>query len=349
MAENDGYTIIGAGPAGIASAVNLSKHGYNVTLLEAAPRLALKPCGWGIPLPGTLPFKIPEESILKHIDGASLYVDGKHALDYTGNNLGVIVDKRVMLEELAREYGLEVRYKSPVTPSKLKSLPRKENLVIAIGVPWYKGETINAVQIHLKTSTSWGEMFEFYFDSDIIGYYWVFPLDRNTVKVGVGGFRDAKTLRLLLSKFIKKDSRIRDSTPISPLEGAKLAVGGIIPSKDILAVGEAIGSVFPLTGEGIRPSMIIGYEVGEALARGKDPVQAIKKSTVYWKVSLQRRILEGVKKLAPKSRADFLRSLNPEVIIRVGLGDFTKASLLRLALKSPGSLSKILKSFIHTS
>jgi digeranylgeranylglycerophospholipid reductase len=349
VAIQSDYTVVGAGPAGIATSINLSKHGYNVTLLEAAPRLALKPCGWGIPLPGTLPFKLPEEAVLKYIDGASLYVDGKHALDYTGNNLGVIVDKRVMLEKLAIEHGLEIRYKSPVTPSKLKQLSCNGKLVMATGVPWYRGETINAVQLHLRTDVSWGEMFEFYFDSDIIGYYWVFPLDRNKVKVGVGGFRDAKTLRRLLGKFIKNDNRIRDATPISPLEGAKLAVGGIIlpenPEK-VVAVGEAIGTVFPLTGEGIRPSMITGFEVGEALAEGKDPFRAIRKSDVYWKVSLQRRILEGVKKLAPESRAEFLRSLNPEVIIRVGLGDFSRASLLRLALKSPSSLSKILKSFI---
>ncbi len=341
------YLIIGAGPAGISAGLKLSKNGFKVEIHEAGPRLAVKPCGWGIPLPQTLPFKIPEESIKKHIDGASLYVDGEHALDYTGKNLGVVVDKPLMLELLAIQYSVNILYKSPVNPRKIKLGNNGKSIIIAGGFPWYKGETINAIQLHLKTSYSWSELFEFYFDSRIIGYYWIFPLERHLVKVGVGGFENVTMLKSLLDKFIKRDGRLRDSQPVSKLEGAKLAVGGIHTEESYpLIIGEAAGAVYPLTGEGIRPSMMMGYSVANALVKGDNPFKAIKRTDVYWKVNLQRKILEKVKQLAPKSRADFLKNLNPEVLIRVGLGDFTKASLFKLILKSPKGLANILKSFV---
>ncbi len=341
------YLIIGAGPAGISAGLKLSEEGFKVEVHEAARKPAMKPCGWGIPLPETLPFQVPEESVKKHIDGASLYVDGEHVLDYTGKNLGVVVDKPLMLGLLADQHSVDVLYKSPVNLRRMRFGPDKGRVIIAGGFPWYKGETINAIQLHLKTSYSWGELFEFYFDSGIIGYYWIFPLGKHVVKVGVGGFKDVSTLKSLLDRFIKRDERLRESQPISKLEGAKLAVGGIrVEESYPLVIGEAAGSVYPLTGEGIRPSMIMGYSAAKALSNGEDPIKAIQRTDVYWKVNLQRKILEKVKQLAPKSRADFLKNLNPEVLIRVGLGDFTKTSLLRLILKSPKILAAILKSFV---
>jgi flavin-dependent dehydrogenase len=344
---NTDYMVVGAGPAGIAAGLKLAEEGFKVKVHEAAPKLAMKPCGWGIPLPTSLPFKIPEESVKKHIDGATLFVDGDHALDYTGNNLGVIVDKPFMLELLARQYSIDISYKTPVNPRKLPLVIDRRKLIIAGGFPWYKGETINAVQLHLKTPYPWGEMFEFYFDSEIIGYYWIFPLEKHIVKVGVGGFKEMPVMKKLLDKFIRNDRRLKGAQQLSQLEGAKLAVGGIRNLDSYpLVVGEAVGTVYPLTGEGIRPSMITGYAAAEALAKGKDPVKAIRETEVYWKISLQRRILERVKQLSPKSRADFLKNLDPEVLIRVGLGDFTRTSILKLMIKSPKGLANILRSFI---
>ncbi|MCE4614003.1 MAG: NAD(P)/FAD-dependent oxidoreductase [Desulfurococcales archaeon] len=346
MVEAD-YMVVGAGPAGISAGLKLTMEGFSVKIYEAAPKLAMKPCGWGIPLPQTLPFRIPEESIKKHIDGATLFIDREHALDYTGNDLGVIVDKPLMLEILANQYGVDILYKAPVNPRRIKSETDVRRLIIAGGFPWYMGETINAVQFHLKTAYSWGEMFEFYFDSEIIGYYWIFPMEKHLVKIGVGGFKDMVAMKNLLERFVMRDERLRGSQQVSKLEGARLAVGGIhLHESYPLIIGEASGAVYPLTGEGIRPSIIMGYAVAEALAEGKNPFKAVRQTNVYWKVSLQRRILEKVKQLTSKSRADFLKNLNPEVLIRVGLGDFTKTSLLKLIIKSPKCLASILRKFI---
>ncbi len=342
---NDDFTIVGMGPAGIAAALKLSQAGFRVRIVEALPKPAVKPCGWGIPQPDKLPFKIPEEAILSHVDGATLYVNGEHVLDYTGNNLGLIVDKPRMLLMLAEEYDIDVSFKDYFNPRC--SGGECGSVILAPGISFYKGEKINAVQLHLETDNAWSNFFEFHFDPYVIGYYWVFPTGRHKVKVGVGGFKPVKELTKHLELFIRRDERLRSGKRVSRLEGAQLAVDGVkLPHMPPYVIGEAAGFVYPLTGEGIRPSIISGWSLGEALSEGRDPVKALGNSDVSWKIKLQRKILEAVKSLTPERRAGFLSNLNPEVIIRIGLGDFTKYSLLRLALKSPRGLASILRSFI---
>ena len=190
---------------------------------------------------------------------------------------------------------------------------------------------------------------EFYFDSQLIGYYWVFPMGDGVVKVGVGGFATMKELAQRLLRFIKRDPRLSGAPFIRRLHGAALAVGGIAPrviGKTVFT-GEAVGGVYPLTGEGIRPSYLLGRAVGEALASGRDPLKALVSSEVAWKIGLQRKILEMVKSLTPERRSEFLSKLDPEVLIRVGLGDFTRLGLTAMMLRSPGVLAQVIKRFLR--
>ncbi len=345
MEDNGRLTVIGAGPAGVGAAMAAARHGIDVTIYELAPRPGLKPCGWGIPDHRKKEIPIPRETVLKEIDGAVLYVDGKHAIDYTGRGgpLGVVVDKPRMLETLLEDAGVKVVFRAPV------SIPFGDGpAVAAVGVSWYEGEKINAVQVHLKAPKADREKLEFYFDSHLIGYYWVFPMGDGIVKVGVGGFAGMSELATKLERFIKRDPRLSGAPRVKPLHGAPLAVGGIKPRiiGSTVFTGESVGGVYPLTGEGIRPSFLLGKTVGEALALGRDPVKALMSSDTTWKIQLQRRILEMVKSLRPMRRAEFLSRLDPEVLVRIGLGDFSRLGLTAMVLKSPGILAQVIKRFL---
>ncbi|MBA3750194.1 MAG: NAD(P)/FAD-dependent oxidoreductase [Nitrosopumilus sp.] len=88
------------------------------------------------------------------------------------------------------------------------------------------------------------------------GYFWYFPLDNGYAHIGSGDFRRKHTnefLELFLKKYkctvIKKVGRPVRITPPSkciPFGDGKKTVG----------VGESIGTVYPLLGEGIIPSTI---------------------------------------------------------------------------------------------
>jgi geranylgeranyl reductase family protein len=119
------------------------------------------------------------------------------------------------------------------------------------------------------------------------GYGWVFPVDDETVNVGIGLTNDyerprwpARRLRLAFDRFVEAASR--QSQP----HGASLSPIGVprgralyadfastrVSTDGALAVGEAAGLVDPLTGEGISLALESGQlaaqHAANALSRG---------------------------------------------------------------------------------
>jgi len=102
------------------------------------------------------------------------------------------------------------------------------------------------------------------------GYGWVFPLPGGRANVGIGAYTgDVKRLKLnlkaLLDIFIEKNphahARLKHAKRESAVIGHPLRADAyrVTPFADnVLIVGEAVGVVNPLTGEGIAPSMITG-------------------------------------------------------------------------------------------
>ncbi len=336
MAEK--YAIVGAGPAGVAAAYALAKHGLDVIVYESLPRPGLKPCGRGIPAVSDLPLPIPKDSIVREVKGAVLYVDGAQVFDMEGDFRGVIVDKTRLLESLLAEAGAEVVYGAFYKPGKkiVRAGGRHYRVnsgLFAGGHGFYRGETIAAVQYRMKS-----KLFEdlnkllIYFDTGFIGYYYIFPNDSDEADVGVGGFLPHAELLRLLARFVETNEYTQGAR-ILRTEGARIAVGGVkLGDIDGLArIGEAAGYVLPLTGEGIRPSMISGYEAGVAFAKGIDPTKALKGIPITKGVQLQRRILERVKKMSKEKRTALLSSMSSRTHALVALGRVTsRAELLKL-------------------
>ncbi len=345
--------IIGAGPAGSALASMLARRGFEVRVYEQASKPGLKPCGRAIPKSADLSrlgLEPPSECIVNRLVGARLYVDGEFAVEVTGLE-GFIIDRTCYTSMLLDNYNINVYYRSryvwnanavKLHDGTIIRLP-PENTVLAVGNPGYQGEKIDAVQAIIPASSSLpiedGKI-DIYFDTKILGYYWLFPRGDGTVEAGVGGYRSASRLLSLLQKFL---DRIGDSKPIR-VEGAKIAVGGVsVPDGWPLKVGEAAGFVLPLTGEGIRPSILSAAAAAEAIARGSDPKQSMLKSRMAGAVNAQRYILEKMKRLKAEARRKVLLSIPGDLHARVALGELTLGELKRVALTRPRLMAVLLR------
>jgi flavin-dependent dehydrogenase len=356
LAGQPDFIVIGAGPAGAAAAAKLARMGFNVTVFEALDKPAVKPCGLGIPLADDLPVKIPKDTILAEIDGARLYVDGVLAVEIRGWLKGYIVDKQKMLEAIIIESGSNLLTKSfyDIKRNSVKSRGSrmdlskwKNKIILAGGWAYYIGEKIAAVQVVGKVRDLEPDMLDIMFDTELVGYYWVFPLGDEWAEIGVGGYADHHTLIKLLERFIKRNRRIThiEGKP----KGAKIAVGGVNPRKEgyTYLVGEAAGFVLPLTGEGIRPSMVSGAAAAEALAEGRDPIQAQKSTKIARAIKIHRKILDYIKGKSARERREILLSIPAEVHAEVALGTLNLTRIAKaLALKPrlAASILKIIKS-----
>lgn len=352
MTGRTDFVVVGAGPAGAAAAARLSRMGYSVTVFEANDKPAVKPCGLGIPLVDDLPVNIPRDTVITEINGARLYVDGSLAVEIRGWLKGYIVDKSRMLEAIIVESGSELvtrayynlRLNTVKAGGSVLDMGKwRGKILLAGGWPYYAGEKIAAVQVVGRVKDFEPDILEIFFDTRLVGYYWIFPLDGERAEIGVGGYADVHTLLKMLDKFVKESRRVVrvESGP----KGAKIAVGGLNLRRlgPAYLVGEAAGFVMPLTGEGIRPSMISGAVTAEALAEGKDPLKAQASTRIARAIRIQRRILEYMKSKSVEERRRILKSIPAEVHAEVSLGTLNIARIAKALATRPWLAASLLK------
>ncbi len=347
------FVIAGMGPAGVAAAYRLSKLGYRVALLESNSRPAGKPCGWGLPEADWLPVPVPKEAIVERIRGARLLVDGREAVEVEGWLRGYIINKPRFLEAIASDAGVEVFYRAPLLLRRRQArLPGRglvdvdlQRTIAATGVAYYDKEKIVAVEylVHATEGCFDRSTLLIDFDTRIVGYYWLFPSTNGLYQVGAGGYTDASTLLRALERWIEHLGCPirRASTP----RGAPIAVGGLSLRRlnGVPLAGEAAGFVLPLTGEGIRPSMASGAAAADALARGRDPLEAQAATRAARAVRVQRRILERVKSMEPSRRAELLSSIPARVHAEVALGTLRLGVIARELAGRPRLAARLLR------
>ncbi len=345
----DAFHIVGGGPAGAGAAVAASRMGFKPVVYEAMSELALKPCGRGIPVVGDLPVKVPGESVLNRIRSAVMYVDGDFLFELKNVFEGYIVDKRLMLEAIITSHGGEIVYKARFDPMrgvvKARGAEVRPGLgVFAGGHLYYDKAKVPVVQWLLKTDEYPDDTLYIFFDTEILGYYYIFPHGERTVEVGVGGHKSFGELKRALETFIRGDNALRAAERVR-LEGAMVSLGGLSLGYlgGLVKAGESAGFVLPLTGEGIRPSMLSGYVAASALIEGRDPIKALHDSSMARAIRVQRRILDLVSKLGARQRAELLRSLTPRAHAEIALGRMDSLVLARELSRAPGLLVKMLR------
>ncbi|ADL19724.1 dehydrogenase [Acidilobus saccharovorans 345-15] len=348
MAE--ALNIVGAGPAGASAAYAASKLGFRAVVYEANPRPAVKPCGRGIPTLSNLPFEVPKERVIADIKGAVLYVDGVKSVEVRDTVRGYIVDKEGMIRDVIASSGAELYTSSPYNASngtvKVNGQVREVRTgLLAGGVAFYDGEKIYGVQAIVRAPRLESMDYLYIdFDTSLIGYYWIFPAEEG-VEVGVGGFESPQRLRELLERYIEKHKEMLGSYSILSIAGAPIAVGGVSTGsvRGLFKVGEAAGFVLPLTGEGIRPSAISGYEAARAYLTGLDVNSVLESLNISRVVRVHRSILKALKGMSPERRRDFMFEIPAAVHEEVALGTMNINRIVKALASKPLLAAKIMK------
>ena len=346
------FVVVGAGPAGAAFAYYATSEGYSVEVYEGV-NFASKPCGWAVPLQVERYIRVPNEVILTTINGFRIYIDGKLVHESSGQRWGYILDKPKFIESLLENATVNRRFVDISDPSRprVKGEPlfARERVVLApglVGLPGYANDTILAVQQIFKTSEPMDtDIIEIWFDSNLVGYYWVFPRSDRTVDIGVGGYEDAESLRSRLEKFV--ETRFKGLEPLTPVKGARINVSGANTSlllREVPIIGEAAGFVYPLTGEGIRPSIASAYALFNNITRGDDVSKHLG-SITRW-INLQLKLLNKIRTASPEIRANILAALPIDVFTSLGLGELSPRQLLRLLPRLPKGVASILRVLI---
>tara|TARA_B100000886_G_scaffold44040_1_gene27019 strand:+ start:81 stop:1214 length:1134 start_codon:yes stop_codon:yes gene_type:complete len=286
--------IIGGGLSGSSTALNLSKRGYSVLVIEKEKLQDYKPCAGGMAssMQEFLPLNINDsiESKIKNVEFRWRASDNVIA-DLTGESPFWII-KREKLDQLlidkSLSYGVQI-IRSVLVEKIIKKNDKweiscsnkkkyiSEFLVIADGSQskWAgyfklgprKPKFANTISLRLK---GLGEIprdavrFEFGFIK--YGFAWAFPL-KESLNIGLGTFINNG----LLENETINNQVIRsfgfDDFPYKTIKKRLRIWNGIHPihGDKVLAVGDAASLCDPFLAEGIRPSLISSFYAAECI------------------------------------------------------------------------------------
>ena len=286
--------IIGGGLSGSSTALNLSKKGYSVLIIEKEKLGDIRPCAGGMAssMKKFLPLNIDQavESKIKNVEFTWKSSDNVVA-DLSGESPFWIVRRekldKLLLEE-ALKYGCQI-----LKPAQVEKITSQNNiwvigcsnkvtykskfLVIADGSQskWAqyfklgprKPKFAHTIALRLPGSGNIPKnsvRFEFGFIK--YGFAWAFPLKGN-VNIGLGTFITNKLLndddlnyKIIKSfgfedlSFKTNHKKLRIWNGVHKLNGDR-----------VIAVGDAASLCDPFLAEGIRPSLISSYYAAESI------------------------------------------------------------------------------------
>jgi len=301
--------IVGAGPAGLAAAIEIAKEKINVLVLDRKQEIGCpKRCAEGLGMGWfkRLNIKPQKDWAVQPIHGAALYApNGKGVQMKRQETMGYVLERKIFEKDLAREaveVGAKILLKHQVvgaTRDKGEVILKVEfdNEIVDVRTPLVVAcdgvDSLVAKMLGLNTKldlreTDSGYQYEMtgikgydehllhlYFGTNIAprGYIWIFPKRNSTANVGIGiGAYEEKTAKYYLDKWIATQDGLKDGSIIEVNAGA-IPVGGFLEkmqAENLIVAGDAGHMVDPIHGGGIG----IALEGGRLAA--EHTIKAIK-------------------------------------------------------------------------
>lgn len=313
----EGFVVIGAGPAGAVFTYLASrKLNVDVVVYEMLGKPGLKACGWGL-IRSVEEYvgAVPRKYVLNKIKGFKIYVDNVEVVKYVSHRTFAYMIDRPGLMEYYASYGRLRLGEKTHLERILRDYPRYLP-VIASGYMWrtrLRRLILGVEYLVDNVRIDEPEYFEVYTWLGFAGYLWVFPFSDRVAHVGIGGVAGYNELVERLNLFIGSDPRFRGSRIRSRLVGY-VSIDGVREEyidSTYPVIGEAMGAVLPLTGEGMRPSMVSAWSLVEALRRGnwRSYVDLFKRTGIPRLISLQQKMFNYIEGKRARFNVNKLREL----------------------------------------
>ena len=306
---NYDLVVVGAGPAGLSTALSASKNGISVLCLEKKSAFGEEVrCGEAIGtyLFSRLPFSIPKNLLEWKINGIDFNYGnfkvrrmGKLWEAYSINRskfekwlakkvissgVKLLTSCEVFEVELSTNCEIKKLFvKNTVTGETSIFTPRKVvaadglnskiSLLIGNEAP-VKGEYMEVyskefINIYLKEPN----FEQFFFDESIPNcFFYIFPKSNNSANVGIGGFEDKEILEKYFYHFIKKRLRKQFKGAVEIADKSKTAPFHFpyrFNQGNIYFVGDSANQNVKPFIEGLLPSVICGTLLGSIIPKNK--------------------------------------------------------------------------------
>ncbi|MFP3200933.1 MAG: NAD(P)/FAD-dependent oxidoreductase [Sulfolobus sp.] len=296
--------IIGGGVAGSLLGYLLrTKTNYEVKIIDINPKY-VKPCGDIVPNVFNPPYSWDIKFNIKRF---AFYIDGERVYDIEYRHTKwVVIDKWKWINSM--------REGIPYS----RTIDEKFDLIIDSKGPYdMDREVVYTTRAIVKTENFSDEAI-LEFNTKYTGFYWIFPAEEGFLNIGAG-FIEYKNSKELVLKYIRekiKEYKIED------IRGSPISISPVKLKNN--RIGEARGLVFPLSGEGIRPSAISAIYAYESIVKYgqiEDYLgEAIKK--IEYAINLQHKLLNLYRNAGMGLRKALLKFLfKNEILIDAYLED----------------------------
>lgn len=294
--------VAGAGPAGSVAALHLARRGARVALLDKTAFPREKVCGDGLIADSLNALR--RAGLFERAAAEGFAVSSALAYSPFGTVVEVrgeaLVLERRRLDALLLRAAVEagaafavgrIRALLPsedgvrVEAEGMEKPLRAAYAVVATGADLHllrpfegrlPAPSAAALRAYLRSGAPLDRMV-FAFLRDLLpGYGWIFPMGGGRFNVGVGlPFAEGPRLKALFHRFLETFAPAREllarGALVTEPRGAPLRMGfrgaNPRPSPRILVAGEALGTTYPFSGEGIGKAMESGEAAAEALGK----------------------------------------------------------------------------------
>jgi len=271
--------IVGAGPAGLACATLLARHGKEVLVLERNSQLGKKVCAGGIPS-ATLALGVPADLMERSFTSQRIRSNWQRIRISDQAPMVCTVNRQRLgkwMAEKAQQAGVELRTGTPVLALAEKKVCTRAGefgydfLVGAdgsgslvrrwLGIPTRRC----GIGIHFQMPGEFAEM-EWHLDATLFGegYGWIFP-HQGSASIGAYAGLAGRRPHQLLAGLRQWASRLAIPLPEQPRAALVNHDYRGHRFKNRFLVGDAAGLASGLTGEGIYSALLSGEEAALAI------------------------------------------------------------------------------------